>query len=593
MLDMVLINPIAIAARDNLKDFKEIADKVGMRFMLMEGNLLGAYREKGIIKGDEDDMDLGIMDNEFSKFPQVIDELLKKGFVERKRVVINNELHGGCWERNGNHIDIMRMIKDKGLVYNVGDGGALRYDYSADIFSEYGKIDFLGLEVDTVGDIEKFLTERYGDWKVKNPNYSYKDPVSSPSVSDNRIIEHEGIRFIVRQNSWDENVLRDVVSNNCYKIGSPKVFVDIGAHIGGSSLLASKNGAVVYAYEPSLLNFNQLKKNVALNGYDIKIFNKGVSDNTGKGKLYHHPYNFGCFSLNKDNTTDMQEDGEDADFITIQEVFKDIEHCDILKIDCEGAEERFYRDIPFEKIDVIVIETHRKGTKIREYLSQFYEVHGVHACRDYSLLICLRKKHVNILDLKCKICGGNVYAYKRKDKWHPINLIVCSSCGAQQRHMFIWEHLKDRELGKTLHISPMKCLANKIREKTDEYITGDFPPRESISMEMAQENLDLRKTRFENEEFDTIILSHVIDAIKEENDAIQELHRILKKDGTIFLVAPIYPEEKTTELSEPMPESTGGHWRRCGLDYFDRYKKMFNCSVHEWEGEYLLIMTKK
>jgi phosphorylcholine metabolism protein LicD len=183
MLDMVLINPIAIAARDNLKDFKEIADKAGMRFMLMEGNLLGAYRDGGIIEGDEDDMDLGIMDNEFSKFPQVIDELLKKGFVERKRVVINNELHGGCWERNGNHIDIMKMITDD-AVYNYGEMGRIRYDYPKDIFETYSKITFLGMEVETVGNIEKYLEVRYGDWKtpVSGKEYDYKNPKYSPNV---------------------------------------------------------------------------------------------------------------------------------------------------------------------------------------------------------------------------------------------------------------------------------------------------------------------------------------------------------------------------------------------------------------------------
>jgi phosphorylcholine metabolism protein LicD len=170
-------------AKKNLADFKRIADEEGMRFMLMEGNLLGAYRDGGFCEGDENDIDLGIMDDQFYKFANVATRLEDEGFVNRKFVFCNNLWHGGCWERNGNHIDIMRMLND-GKVYNIGDMGGLRYDYSPDIFEEYGKINFIGLELETVGKIEKFLEERYGDWRTKvgKEEYSYRDPKYSPNV---------------------------------------------------------------------------------------------------------------------------------------------------------------------------------------------------------------------------------------------------------------------------------------------------------------------------------------------------------------------------------------------------------------------------
>lgn len=174
---------LALIAKQNLEDFKRIADEEGMRFMLMEGNLLGAYRDGGFCEGDENDIDLGVMDDQFYKFGQVATRLEEEGFVNKKFVFFNNLWHGGCWERNGNHIDIMRMLND-GKVYNIGDMGGLRYDYSPEIFESYGKIIFLGLELETVGDIEKFLTERYGDWKTKvgKEEYSYRDVKYSPNV---------------------------------------------------------------------------------------------------------------------------------------------------------------------------------------------------------------------------------------------------------------------------------------------------------------------------------------------------------------------------------------------------------------------------
>lgn len=169
-------------AKINLEDFKRIADEEGMRFMLMEGNLLGAYRDGGFCNGDENDIDLGIMDDQFWKFGNVATKLEEIGF-RCKKMVLTDIWHGGCWERGGNHIDIMRMLND-GKVYNIGDMGGLRYDYSPDIFDEYGKINFLGIELETVGKIEKFLEERYGDWKtpVGIDEYDYRDTKYSPNV---------------------------------------------------------------------------------------------------------------------------------------------------------------------------------------------------------------------------------------------------------------------------------------------------------------------------------------------------------------------------------------------------------------------------
>lgn len=377
---------LALEAKKNLEDFKRIADNFGMRFMLMEGNLLGAYRDGGFCEGDENDIDLGVMDDQFYKMSDVAKKLEEEGF-ECRKLVNTDRWHGGSWGRNGNHIDIMRMIKDGDVVYNIGEMGGLRYDYSADIFSSYGKINFLGIELETVGDIEKFLTERYGNWKVKDPNYSYRDPKSSPSVAENNIVNYSGLRFYVRSNSYDEGVLWSEVLHNCYRIEEPSVFIDIGAHIGGSSLLAAKNGAKVYAYEPSFYNFNQLRKNVALNGYEINLFNKGVGV-PGKFKLYHHQTNFGCFSLNKENTTGMIDEAEEVETISISDVFKDIEHCDMLKIDCEGAEELFYKDIPFDKVDMIAIELHKKDSLIPEYLSKFYKVEKAWQRDNDSIYIC-------------------------------------------------------------------------------------------------------------------------------------------------------------------------------------------------------------
>ena len=175
---------LGLKSEQNLRDFKEVADKIGMRFMLQEGTLLGAYRDKDFCENDEADIDLGIMEDQFDKVQQVIDELKKRGFTNRKRVVVKGVFHGGALVRDDCHIDLMRMIKEDDVIYNIGDMGALRYDYDADIFDGYSKIMFRGMEFDAPGDIEGYLVERYGDWKIKVSAhiYSYHNPIFSPNV---------------------------------------------------------------------------------------------------------------------------------------------------------------------------------------------------------------------------------------------------------------------------------------------------------------------------------------------------------------------------------------------------------------------------
>lgn len=198
----------------------------------------------------------------------------------------------------------------------------------------------------------------------------------------------DGLKCEVRRKSWDDVVLAQELIYNVYHVDKPKVVVDIGSHIGGTAMYCASRGAKVYAYEPSVINYKQLLKHIELNDFqdDIIPFNVAVSDGKDK-KLYHHPTNFGCFSEYRDNVSNMSDDFETVKSVTIQEVFKDIEHCDLLKIDCEGGEVDFYKDIPVEKIDQISMELHgREEEEIKEFLKKSYNIQ-----QENTLLIC--KKH--------------------------------------------------------------------------------------------------------------------------------------------------------------------------------------------------------
>ena len=180
--------------------------------------------------------------------------------------------------------------------------------------------------------------------------------------------------------AWDKNILNYELIGDIYDIGFPRIMVDIGAHIGGTCRLALDRGAEVYAYEPSKRNFELLKKNAP----EAHLFNVGVGKK-GKRKLYLHHYNTGCYSVNPDNTKDMSEEYEEVEFIDIKDVFKDLEYCDFLKIDCEGGEAEFYQDIPVNKVRRMAIELHGiKEKEILEFLGKYYQIeqrNDVYLCR--------------------------------------------------------------------------------------------------------------------------------------------------------------------------------------------------------------------
>jgi len=168
----------------NLEDFARAANELGIPFMLMEGTLLGAYREKDFVVNDENDIDLGIHEEHFSKYDALIMRLKDFGFTMTKLVKIGDEIHGGAFVRGANHIDIMRMVVVKNQTINYGLMGKLYYKYTKDVFDGYSEINFHGNTYKTPKLIEKFLTQRYGDWKtpVALKNYSWKHKRTSPNA---------------------------------------------------------------------------------------------------------------------------------------------------------------------------------------------------------------------------------------------------------------------------------------------------------------------------------------------------------------------------------------------------------------------------
>jgi FkbM family methyltransferase len=139
--------------------------------------------------------------------------------------------------------------------------------------------------------------------------------------------------------------------------------IDIGGNIGSFSLYAasSAKNTKVFVYEPLPKTYDLLSENIKINNFEGKIsaFNFGVGATKEKRKLFltgGSPFNTLYSDKPDDNFIEIN-------LMSLEDIFveNNIEMCDVLKCDCEGAEyEIFYNapDIYLNKIKEIRFEYH-------------------------------------------------------------------------------------------------------------------------------------------------------------------------------------------------------------------------------------------
>lgn len=153
-------------ATGNLLDIKRILDKARIKFWLMFGTFLGAYRDNSIIPWDED-TDLGIYAEDGPDLLGCRDKIIKVGF----------EFACDPWMatiyRDGEHTDFYFLtLEDNERMWR-------HFRYPADDFATLNTVKFLGTTFRILNNPEKWLTYTYGkDWRIpivgkKATNYPF------------------------------------------------------------------------------------------------------------------------------------------------------------------------------------------------------------------------------------------------------------------------------------------------------------------------------------------------------------------------------------------------------------------------------------
>jgi len=177
----------------NLRDLYLVTKEHKINFCLMDGTLLGAYRDKDFCVNDYDDLDIGILDEDYDVSAEILVEGLSElGFEKKKELIHNGKLEGFGLERGGSHFDVIRVNRHpkRAECYNVGrtegEHKIMAFVYSSKHFDKFGKIKFKGLWFKTPYDPDGFLTERYGNWnhKIERPAFEWWTQSNNNSIRE-------------------------------------------------------------------------------------------------------------------------------------------------------------------------------------------------------------------------------------------------------------------------------------------------------------------------------------------------------------------------------------------------------------------------
>jgi SAM-dependent methyltransferase len=206
----------------------------------------------------------------------------------------------------------------------------------------------------------------------------------------------------------------------------------------------------------------------------------------------------------------------------------------------------------------------RKGDGYNEgkYKEVEYFLKGLRA--PIFKLININSKHKYI----CPICNYKG-PFMDKNNRHRAK---CPKCGELERArmamLVVNEVYDDHKASQTdvLHISPENFLRKIFKKKYKSYISSDLYRKD------VDHQFDIEEIPYPDNSFDLVFASHVLEYVKNDKKAINEIKRVLRPGGLAFLPVPML-HDKTIDFEERPPNKR--IIRETGVDYFDRYREVF------------------
>ncbi len=210
---------------------------------------------------------------------------------------------------------------------------------------------------------------------------------------------------------------------------------------------------------------------------------------------------------------------------------------------------------------------------------------------------------------KCPICGrdvvympiSNYYEYRER-KYHTVPMEMetlnkvrhrCPVCGGVDRERMIVTFLNDIGLQTMNGIKLLQFAPSAVLEQ---WIKTNCPKTVYESTDLCMEGVTFQADiqdmyMVEDDSYDIIICSHVLEHVEDDKKALRELRRILKPDGMILFLVPV--DLSCEGIDEAWGLSEEENWKRFGQgDHCRRYGKQAMLQRIENEGLSVNEMTR-
>lgn len=168
--------------------------------------------------------------------------------------------------------------------------------------------------------------------------------------------------------------------------------------------------------------------------------------------------------------------------------------------------------------------------------------------------------------------------------------VRCPKCKSLERQRLVYilflqrfDYIFRHEPIKLLHFAPEEVFYDYFTKFPNiDYVTVDFNPEvyEARNIKIKQK-VNMESIPYDNETFDFIYNSHVLEHVPNDIQGMRELYRVLKEDGFCITLAPIFNIPETLEKEEyNTPElrlkyyGQEDHVRKYGLDFKNRLESV-------------------
>jgi SAM-dependent methyltransferase len=201
----------------------------------------------------------------------------------------------------------------------------------------------------------------------------------------------------------------------------------------------------------------------------------------------------------------------------------------------------------------------------------------------------LRRRELFFSDapkFSCPLCGyEGKFLDERAAAYGGRRNAICPRCGCRERHRLQYCVLTELfasypvTTGAALHFAPERPIEKLLRPRFTRYTTAD------LEAWRADVKADLRKLPFDDESYDFVFASHVLEHVDDDRRAVSEVARVLRPGGIAILPVPVFGP---TTIEYPCAVATEEyHVRAPGADYFERYRSAFKTVDVKSSKDYL------